>query len=324
MPKFKSRLSKPEDLKLTEKEPTLLFAIRDLIATGGRNWKKWWDNWRRGITNRAIQKPTNYPAADWKTPKFIELLSAEEQHKLGCRIIEYFPDKDDETVSYLLTGTDRDLIYHITAIGYQKGSNSDSISGKNSKPSLKGFPAIELFFISKPKVGKEAQRLVVGTKIIRCVGFTDDEKIANLKLARLVESADIKKWAAKIKSIFGNTDYCWSKGVNCLSYSGQVARLQGLEGYAYVRNESDGIALFAAMLKIFDAKPDAGGFNYSGKFDKTQFNNKTGSATVLKKTVKLDSKRPVADCYFYSAQLRLPLLKKPIPLVRKNVIVYET
>lgn len=305
----------PETLKLGAKEPTLLFALQDLIKTGGCDFDEWWDTFKLGFPKRVTSKKTNYPVKDWIKPKYIELVPLSEENKAGIREIEYFPNADDETVSYLIRGNDRDLIFHITAIGYQQSGGSEKISSKNARPTLKGFPAIELYFFSDD--GKR------GVKIIRCKGYTDDKKIADMKLAKLIKPADILAWSTKIKTIFGDTKYKWAKGTECLSYSGQIARLQGLEGHAFVRTEKDGIDLFTAMLKIFDAVPDKDGFNFSGKTSKEQFSKIPKTTEVLSKPVKLDSERPIVDCYFYSAQLRLPLLKKPIPLVKKNVILYK-
>ncbi|MCC3464308.1 MAG: hypothetical protein JGK33_32765 [Microcoleus sp. PH2017_11_PCY_U_A] len=303
---------KPENLKLTNEEPSLLFAIQEIVRTGGIDWDEWWNEWKRGIPNRD-QKVTNFRISDWITPKYLELTQSDSES--GVRHIEYFPDRDNESESYMLSGTTRDLIAHIIAIGYQKGSDGSSFSGKNSKPPLKGFPLIELYFISEDRK--------VGLKWLRLSGYTDDVKISQAKLAEQVTPADIKRWATKIKTIFGDTNYLWKKGKNCLSYSGQMARLQGLEGYAYVRNEEDGIALFTAMLKIIDKTPDKDGFNYSGSTSKTKYAKQTKPIIIAGTSVKPDEKRPIADCVFDHAVLKLPLMNKPIPLVKKNVILYK-
>ncbi|MEG4294749.1 hypothetical protein Q5692_39330 [Microcoleus sp. C2C3] len=130
-------------------------------------------------------------------------------------------------------------------------------------------------------------------------------------------------WAGKIKTIFGDTKYVWKKGKECLSYSGQIARLQGLEGYAYVRNKQDGIDLFTALLKIFDAVPDKDGFNRSETISTTKYTKQTKEITVVGQKVIPDERRPIADCEFARAVLKLPLLNKPIPLVKRNVILYK-
>jgi hypothetical protein len=304
--------AKPNNLKLTNEEPSLLFAIQELIKTGGIDWDKWWDEWKRGIPNRD-QKVTNYRISDWAKPKYLELTQPDSES--GVRHIEYFPDRDNESESFILSGTTRDLIAHIVAIGYQQDGGSSGVSGKNSKPPLKGFPLIELYFISEDKKA--------GLKWCRLPGYTDDPKIAQAKLAEQVTPADIKRWANKIKTIFGDTKYLWRKGKDCLSYSGQIARLQGLEGYAYVRNKEDGIALFTAILKITDKTPDKDGFNWSATTSTTKYAKQPKSITIAGQPVTPDENRPITDCFFDHAVLKLPLMKKPIPLVKKNVILYK-
>lgn len=293
-------------LTLDNDEPSLLFAINDLLLTGGIDFDEWWKEFSKPPTSKTEREA-------WTKPKFIDR-TPKVKSSVG-RWIRYFPDKDDENTFYDLSGIDRDLVHHINAIGYQQGNSTNGVSGKNSKPPLRGFPLIELYFISPDKK--------VGVKWIRCVGLTDDEKVAATKLAKLVTSTDIKLWAGKIKTIFGDTKYVWKKGKECLSYSGQIARLQGLEGYAYVRNKKDGIDLFTAILKIFDFVPDKDGFNRSESTSATKYKKPTKEIVVAKEKITPDERRPFADCEFDHAVLKLPLLNKPIPLVKRNVILYK-
>jgi hypothetical protein len=301
-------VQKPTTKRLTldADEPSLLFAINDLLSTGGIDFDEWWDEFSKPPLNKVENE-------NWTKPKFIDV-TPKGKSGIG-RWIKYYPDKEDENTFYRLSGTGRDLVHHITAIGYQQGGSAESEPGKNSKPPLKGFPLIKLYFVSPDKT--------VGVKRIRCAGYTDDPKIAATKLAKLVTSADIKVWAGKIKTIFGDTKYVWKKGKECLSYSGQIARLQGLEGYAYVRNKQDGIDLFTAMLKIFDAIPDKDGFNRSESTSVTKYQKPTREIIVVKEKVIPDELRPLADCEFDRAILKLPLLNKPISLVKRNVILYK-
>ncbi|MEG3842596.1 hypothetical protein [Microcoleus sp. herbarium14] len=299
-------------LTLSDDEPSLLFAINELLLNGGINFDDWWKEYSKGFATRS-QTVTNFPIKNWIKPKFLDI-TPKTKEKIG-RVIEYFPDKEDEMTSYILSGSDRDLVHHITAIGYQHSGSANSVSGKNSKPPLKGFPLIELYFISPDKK--------VGLKWLRLAGYTDDVKIADAKLAQLLTPADIRRFAAKVKIVFGDTKYVWKKGKECLSYSGQMARLQGLEGYAYVRNKTDGIALFTAMLKVIDAVPDKEGFNFSANTTKTKYAKKTKEIIVVGQKLMPDEGRPLADCEFDRAVLRLPLLKKPIPLVKRNVVLYR-
>jgi len=299
---------KPASKRLTldADEPSLLFAINELIAAGGINFDEWWNEFSKPPINQIDRE-------GWTKPKFVNI-TPKGKSSIG-KWIKYYPDKDDENTFYTLSGTDRDLVHHITAIGYQQGGSEGNESGKNSKPPLEGLPLIKLYFVSPDKT--------VGVKRIRCAGYTDDPKVATFKLAKLVTPADVKMWANKIKTIFGDTGYTWKKGKECLSYSGLIARLQGLEGYAFVRNKQDGIDLFTAMLKIFDATPDKDGFNRSESTSTIKYAKQTKEITVAGEKVTLSERRPLADCEFDRAILKLPLLKKPIPLVKRNVILYK-
>ena len=293
-------------LTLDTDEPSLLFAINELIAAGGIDFNEWWDEFSKPPSNQVDKE-------NWTKPKFVDI-TPKGKSNIG-RWIKYYPAAEDTNTFYRLFGTDRDLVHHITAIGYQGSSSKENEPGKNSKPALEGLPLIKLYFVSPDRK--------VGVKRIRCAGYTDDAKIAAFKLAKLITPADIKMWAGKIKTIFGDTEYIWKKGKECVSYSGLIARLQGLEGHAFVRNKQDGIDLFTAMLKIFDATPDTDGFNRSESTSTTKYQKQTREIIVLREKVTMTERRPLADCQFDRAVLKLPLLKKPIPLVKRNVILYK-
>ena len=306
------------ELLLPPEEPSLLFAQRELIRTNGINFEQWWDEFKLGFIYGKRAKDTNFEVALWTKPKYTDITSAISTS--GAMTIEYWPDKDESEDSYLLSGTVSDIIGGIMSIMRQKNARAQGLSGKGSKPLLKGFPCIKLFF--KAEDGTE------GVKQIRCTKFTENAKIAVVhKHIELLKEANITHWATKIKSIFGDTGYVWQKGISCLSYSGMVARLQGLEGYAYVQSETDGIALFTAMLQIFDQKPDKDGFNFSEKSNPVQFTPKSTNVAesenklVLGKNLAIVNRRPRANCKFVSATLYLDSLKKPIPIVRGNMVL---
>lgn len=296
----------PKRLTLGSDEPSLLFAINQLLLTGGINFDEWWKEFSKPPVSKSEREA-------WTKPKFIEITP--KNIEFVGRWIKYWPDREDESTSYTLSGTDRDLVHHINAIAYQGSGSSSGISGKNSKPPLAGFPLVELRFVSADRK--------YGIKWLRLAGYTDDQKIAATGLAKELTPADIKKYAAKIKTVFGDTKYVWRKGKKCLSYSGQIARLQGLEGYAYVNTQKDGIDLFTTILKVIDGTPDKEGFNFGGSTSTTKYKKPTSEVVVVKEKILLSEKRPIVDCEFDRAVLRLPLLKKPIPLVKRNVILYK-
>ncbi|MEG4572643.1 hypothetical protein QUA56_08055 [Microcoleus sp. N3A4] len=315
----KNKVLAATELLLPLEEPSLLFAQRELIRTSGIDFEQWWDEFKFGFIGGKRDKNTNYKTSLWTKPKYVNLTPVNSTS--GALTIEYWPDKLQEGNSYLLSGTVGTIINSIMSIMREKSLADSGTSGKGSKPLLRGYPCIKLFFKGDDKIE--------GVKQIRCVGFTEDAKIAAVsKSIELLKEADINRWAGKIKSIFGDPGYLWQKGISCLSYSGMIARLQGIEGYAFVDKEIDGIALFTAMVSIFERKPDADGFNFSKKTNPNQFsksksaNSASGETKfVLGKNLAAETKRPVGKCKFVGASLYLDSLKKPIPIVRGNVVL---
>lgn len=297
-----------DDLKLTTEEPSLLFAIRELIRSGGIDFDKWWENFSRPPDRNKKEE-----LSAWTKPKFTDI-TPKDKGDIG-RWIRYYPDAKDSMTYYDLSGTDRDLIGHINAISYEGGGNGGGIPGKNSKPPLAGFPLIELYFVSDTGA--------CSLKRLRLPKFTDDEDIAKTGLAEKLSNADVSKLAKKIKTIFGDTEYKWEKGKSCLSYSGLIPRLQGLEGWALCKNQTAGIALFTAILKIVDLEPDKDSFHLSSSTSRTKYKTSATDKIVLNEKIKQTEKRPVVDTVFDRAVLLLPLKNKPIQLVKRKVIVFK-
>ncbi|WP_341740073.1 hypothetical protein [Microcoleus sp. CAWBG640] len=162
----KSKIT-PEVLLLPPEEPSLLFAQRELIRSNGIDFEAWWDEFKMGFVNGKRDKDTNYKTALWTKPKYTDITPSTSIS--GAKTIEYWPDKDKPQDSYLLSGTTSDLIDGIMSIMRQKSAN-EGVSGKGSKPLLRGYPCVKLLFMSDEGVK--------GVKQIRCVGFTENPKIA--------------------------------------------------------------------------------------------------------------------------------------------------
>lgn len=179
----------PESLKLTDQEPSLLLALRELIQTDGINFEEWWNEFKLGFIGGKRDKKSNYKPGMWTKPKYSNLTPLDS--KSAAMTIEYWPDQEKEEESYLLSGTHGAIIKSIMDIMREKAGNTE-VSGKGSKPLLKGFPCIKLVFVSD-------DGLHYGVKQIRCVGFTEIPKIAiaqsNIKL---LKETDINQWAKKI------------------------------------------------------------------------------------------------------------------------------
>jgi hypothetical protein len=144
-------------------------------------------------------------------------------------------------------------------------------------------------------------------------------------LAKLIGKGDIRRWATKIRDEFALPElYRWHKGRECLSYSGQIARLQGMESYAFVKSPAQGKDIFEKLLKIFDFTPDPTGFKYSAnEAPDLAFPANPPDFGLLGKEWEAEVERPTATVVFDNACLFLPKLRSPIPLVKGKTILYD-
>ena len=104
---------KPKPVRSTElllplEEPSLLFAQRELIRTSGINFEQWWDEFKTGFVGGKRTKDSNFKTALWTKPKYANLTPVTSTS--GAMTIEYWPDKNISTISYLFSGTCSDII----------------------------------------------------------------------------------------------------------------------------------------------------------------------------------------------------------------------
>jgi hypothetical protein len=318
---------------------SLFLALYDLANQEKIDFKEWWEQWENGFPLLSQRIESNYELAGLKPwrqaesrPRYREWLpTGATTKKFNYRTIEYWRDRSNETESVVFSGIDSQLINQIIQFEWQNSKNGiTSLSGKNSKPLLKGWPAIVLTFLEpneaiRRKPTGEPRSRVSGEKTIRCSGYSDDIELVQRGLAKLIGKGDVRRWATKIRDEFASPDlYPWQKGRECLSYSGQIARLQGIESYALVRSAQQGKDLFEKLLKIFDFTPDPAGFKYSGnEATELAFPADPPSFELLGKQWESETERPQATVVFDSAALFLPKLRSPIPLVKGRQIVYD-
>jgi len=317
MPQKRVQQFSINDLQLKDDEPSLLFAIKELITTGGINFEEWFNEWKALKQGKNIELTRRKIKPEPVKPKFYDITSKDS--KSGCKFIWYMPD-GEEASGIPLTGTDLQIIEHIVQMEYEGDSEDGGVSGKNSKPPLAGLPAIKLVFMQPHNEVAVTTNPVKGEKLIRLVGYTANDRIAAMGLAEKLNKADVKKIGNNIAKVFFN--YRWEKGQGCLSYSGMVARYQGLEGYAYCKSKADGKQLFTAMLKVFDRVPDPLGFNWSESTEPTKkFPKQPSDEIVLDKKVKTPVKRPVVGVVFDRAELILD--KNHYAVVKQKTIVFS-
>ena len=317
----------------------LFLALYDLLNQEKIDFEQWWEQWENGFPVLTQRIESNYQLlgnSPWRQaetrPRYREWLpAAVTEKKLKYRTIEYWRNRNNESESVVFSGTDSQLVNQIIQYEWQSSSNGiAALSGKNSKPLLKGWPAIVLTFLEpndsiRRKPTGEPRSRVTGEKTIRCSGYSDDIELVGRGLAKLIGKGDIRRWATKIRDEFALPDfYRWTKGRECLSYSGQIARLQGVESYALVRTASQGKELFAKLLKILDFTPDPAGFKFSAnEAPELAFPANPLNLELLGKQWEAETERPNATVVFDSACLFLPKLRAPIPLVKGKQIVYD-
>jgi hypothetical protein len=318
---------------------SLFLALYDLAQHDRINFDDWFEQWSLGFPLLDVNREqSNYPLfgeKQWREreerPEFKDWTPRELRRKLKYRTIEVWLNRKVKSESTVFSGTDMQLINHCIQLEYEGGSStiSASIPGKNSKPPLKGLPLITLFFVQsdserKVKSSGKLARLTQGEKYIRCSGYTDNRQIAEAGFAKLITSSDVRRWSNKIVDLFAKPAYTWEKGKKTLSYSGHLARLQGLEGYALVNSAAHGRDLFTKILNIFDYSPDPAGFKYSGnEAEEIAYPPNPPDFQLLGKQWEAEIERPRDSVVFSSATLFLPLVGTTIPIVYGNRVVYE-
>jgi hypothetical protein len=318
---------------------SLFLALYDLANQEKIDFKEWWEQWENGFPLLSQRTESNYQLGGltpWRKaesrPRYREWLPAVMTgSKLNYRTIEYWRDRSNEAESVVFSGTDSQIVNQIIQFEWQNVSNeTTNISGKNSKPLLKGWPALILTFLEpnesiRRKPTGEPHSRARGKKTIRCSGYSDEIELVQRGLAKLIGKGDIRRWATKIRDEFALPDsYRWQKGRECLSYSGQIARLQGVESYAFVRTAQQGKDLFEKLLKIFDYTPDPTGFKYSAnEAPELAFPANPPDFELLGKQWDAEAERPNATVVFDNAYLFLPKLRSPIPLVKGRTILYD-
>ena len=104
------------------------------FVTGARvNFGAWFEQWEKGFPEFNQNRGENFALSgdnQWERiknpesrPRFREWTTSQQRSDLGYRVIEYWRDRNVETESIILSGTDLQLIQHI--IQYENGARDD-------------------------------------------------------------------------------------------------------------------------------------------------------------------------------------------------------
>jgi hypothetical protein len=301
---------------------SLFLALYDLAQRDYIDFKEWFSQWELGFPLfDQFREPgkSNYPLfgeQPWRVPdnrpKYKDWTPLEIRKKVKYRTIEYWRDRNNESESIVLSGTDAQLIQHIIQIEYEGRTNE--INGKEKGgnwPPLTGQPKIKLFFRGKGTAKAEIS--------IRVINKTDDAKIPLPK----IDKSDLRNYANAIKQEFANPNlYVWQKGRKIISYKN---RYQGFDGQWWLcRNEQEGRILLQKLVNILGFELDPARIRLSVASEELlAFPTNPPDEVVLGETVSQQEKRPLVDVTFWRAEIKLAKMRAPIALVERGLVVYK-
>ncbi|MEG4501282.1 hypothetical protein QUB05_20990 [Microcoleus sp. F10-C6] len=304
-PKSVNKNISGKDLQPTKEEPSLLFAIQELLG-GQIDFDEWFQEWKTGFFPRATVVPGD-KQSDWTIPKILEITPVNS--KSGCRTFKYFRDRDEPENGVIISGTPSMLVQQIVQIDHQQAASGKGFKPNSYENSVKGYPILHLYFREKKKLTLP-DRIIEGQLTFRLI----NEKDTSLTEANLNQLA---------KSIHSNlSGFVWRKGKKVLSYN---APEQGFKRTWYlVNNEENGKQLLNKLLAIAKQPLLPGKLRLSKALNEAiAFPKNKPDIIVLKKKVKQATERPVADVQLVYAELILASLPEPIRLIDKGAIILK-
>lgn len=327
-------------------QASMLRAIDQLLTSRGlgyfdfAEWKEAFENgFNMFTTGSSPELKKLWEKQVWEgvdkasRPLIVEITKPKKENKRSSfKVVQFFPNRKNKSEWRIFSGSYREIATDIEQWWHQKTGGGDSLSSKNSVIPLEGQPLIKLFFEQDSSSEIVGKRAMTGVKYMRLMNFTDNPKIASTLGIELLRVQDIERFAKKINTDFLEVDksptekgFLWRKGRLCCNYRGAIARRQGLEGYAYCRDEQDGVKLFTRMLGLIGLKPEDSQFSFNNNYKSSEtYSSAPKEITVLGQKVEAKVKRPLVDVRFRSAVLYLPALGgKPIGLVNSSGVVFD-
>lgn len=304
---------------------------------GQLTFEEWFSLWEVGFDKLPTRPETNYPAAGqnaWRKkldsrPKFRRWSNPNKKAKINSQIkvIEYWPDRSETSKSYVLSGTDWQLMQQILGIHYYGGSStqqsprSQIFSGTNS---FKGLPKIKLFFIEDPETVDAAYPPIRAELSFRILGKTErwdlvDQGKTNLEKLR---GTDVKQIATRIVENFAKpTPYKLHKGKIIATYFNKT---QGVRSWCQVYSRSDGVELFDKLCQVIGVPFNRTNLTYSEPDDSlTEFPTIPPKMSVMGAEFKGVRRRPSGHVYFAYSTLSLESLAYDIGLTNNSTVIFE-
>ncbi len=314
-------------------------ALHDLLANRlgyGFTFKDWWKQWEAGFTfgiNRTgtTGLKTNYPfkkvgnIPGWRTdkttrPGYLEWKSPNAKANPYYRVIEYWPDRSETDKSYVLSGSDIQIIQQILNIEYSGQSEAVASDGSETMKTggliqRAGRPQIVLLFLEDYQdiePGYEQVKGRVSFRLMNKAEISSDE-------GSTLTVSDLKQYLAVIKREFWielGRGYVWRKGKEMISYCDWK---KGYQLQLFCRNKTDGVELVKKVLSIQGHTYDASKLNHSVNENPTQaYPTVPEQINVLGHAIRAPRRRPIADARFRAAKLLLRSLPMPIYLIDFN------
>ena len=303
-------------------------------------FEEFWEIWEKG-GNKFINRTgtrglqSNFPRTDrrnpdgsvtpaWRKnvetrPGFQEWKNPNDKANPKIRVIEYWPERSAKLDSYLLMGSDRDIIYWMMAIEYLGGEVvADVGRGDRGVFRCKNQPKVTLYFLEDKQDVEPGWDAIDGEVSFRIMDKTSDPD-SNLPQ---IDVQDLKDLAKKIHEIFVKPNQgkglVWRKGVEQVSYHDWP---MGYRFWVLCRNSNEGKNIVEKVLQIQGHYLKLHKLNKSENFDPaTAYPTVPPSEQVLGQLVRQPRRRAVADVRFQSARIEMPNWKHPIILVNKGEV----
>lgn len=299
------------------------------------SFEEFWEIWEKGglrFINRTGTPglQTNYPSSDrtnpddsvtpgWRKdsetrPGFQEWKNPNEKANPKARIIEYWQNRSQRDISYILMGSDRDIIQQILSMEWEGGGAANEINkGKPVGFRCKGQPLVTLYFLEDDEDVEPGWDPIDGEISFRIMDKTTDPDSPLPKL----EKADLAKIAEKIHEIFvkpnNGKGYVWRKGKDSISYHDWPL---GHRNWILCRSLADGKEVMEKVLAIRGYELKLHRLNYSQNQDPAiAYPTIPRTINVLGQEVREPRKRATADVRFKNAVAEVPNWKHPILIV---------